>query len=128
MQLVLIVDDDPGVREVLSSFLTAAGYAVRVATGGREALELLGGGIRPDLFVLDLMMPGMSGLELIPVLRANPGWAGIPVVVLTGSKGYSAAQLQVEAVLLKPFNSVDVQAAIFLARASKRDPEGAGPA
>lgn len=119
---VLVVDDDVGVRAVLTQFLTAAGYAVRVASSGREALALLGAGLQPDLFVLDLMMPELGGLELIPLLRANPGWAGIPVVVLTGTKGYSATQLQVEAVLLKPFNSVDVQAAVFLARASRREP------
>ena len=121
---VLVVDDDAGVRQVLTHFLTAAGYAVRAAVNGREALSLLDRGTIPDLFVLDLMMPEMTGLELISVLRANPDWAGKPIIVLTGTKGYSAAQLHVEAVLLKPFNSLDVQAAVFLARASQRKREG----
>ena len=123
---VLVVDDDVGVREVLSHYLTAAGYAVCAASNGREALDLLDGGERPDLFVLDLMMPVMGGVELISALRAKPGWAETPIIVLTGTKGFSAAQLQVNAVLHKPFNAVDVQAAVFLARASKRSREGSG--
>ena len=123
---VLVVDDDVGVRDVLSAYLTAAGYAVRAASNGREALDLLDGGERPDLFLLDLMMPVMGGVELISALRAKPGWAGNPIIVLTGTKGFSAAQLHVDAVLHKPFNAVDVQAAVFLACASKRGREGSG--
>ena len=118
--IVLVVDDDASVRSALSRFLTAAGYTVRAAENGREALDLLAAGAQPSLLVLDLMMPEMTGLELIPALRSQARWVDIPIIVLTGTKGYSAAELQVDAVLLKPFNAVDVQAAVFLARAAKK--------
>lgn len=124
---VLVVDDDAAVRNSLSPFLVAAGYTVRSAANGREALELLSGGAKLNLLVLDLMMPEMTGLELISALHSNPKWADLPVIVLTGTKGYSAAGLQVDAVMLKPFNAVDVQAAIFLARAAKRARDGLPP-
>ena len=117
---VLVVDDDAVVRETLSRFLTAAGYTVRVVASGREALELLDGSAKLDLLVLDLIMPEMTGLEIIHALHSNLKWANIPVIVLTGTKGYTAAGLQVDAVLLKPFNAVDVQAAVFLAQVAKR--------
>jgi CheY-like chemotaxis protein len=124
---VLLVDDDASVREPLRRLLTDAGYNVRTASNGKEALELLNaGGATPELFLLDLMMPEMTGLELITALRLNPSWADIPVVVLTGTRGYSADELKVDAVLLKPFNAVDVRAAIYLARNSKRRPENGG--
>jgi len=124
---VLLFDDDASVREPLRRLLTEAGYEVRTASDGKEALELLKtGGAIPELFLLDLMMPEMTGLELITTLRINPSWADVPVVVLTGTRGYSAEELKVDAVLLKPFNAVDVRAAIYLARSSKRRPENRG--
>lgn len=117
---VLVVDDDAVVRETLSRFLTAAGYTVRVVANGREALDLLGASALPDLLVLDLMMPEMTGLELIPTLHSNPEWASLPIIVLTGTKGYTAARLQVDAILMKPFSAIDVQAAVFVAQVAKR--------
>ena len=70
--------------------------------------------------VLDVMMPEMTGPELIVELRADPRLSRLPVIVLTGTKGHSAAELQVDALLMKPFDAIDVQAAIFLARSSAR--------
>jgi CheY-like chemotaxis protein len=124
---VLVVDDDAGVREHLCRLLTAAGYDVHTVADGKQALALLNaGGAAPELFLLDLVMPEMTGLELIEELRLNPSWADIPVVVLTGTRGHSAHDLKVDAVLLKPFNAVDLRAAIYLARSSKRRPEDSG--
>lgn len=76
---VLVVDDDPTVAEVVAGYLTRAGYAVDLAADGPAALE--SAGVRwPDLVVLDLMLPGMDGLEVCRRLR---GRAPVPVVMLT---------------------------------------------
>lgn len=112
---VLIVDDEAPVRRVLAECLRKIGYAVSSASDGTEALQLLHTAQPPDLIVLDLMMPGMTGFEVLSALRANPDWASIPVVVLTATVGYSADHLDVDAMLLKPFDVVDVQAAVHLA-------------
>jgi CheY-like chemotaxis protein len=118
---VLVVDDELPVREILGRFLRQAGYEVNGASDGKEALDILQRGKLPDLIVLDLMMPVMSGFEVLNALRANPTWAKIPVIVLTATMGFSAGRLLVDATLQKPFEMVDVQAAIHVALASKRD-------
>jgi len=118
---VLVVDDELPVREVLGRFLRQAGYEVNSASDGKEALDIIQRGNLPDLIVLDLMMPVMSGFEVLNALRANPTWAKIPVIVLTATMGFSAGRLLVDATLQKPFEMVDVQAAIHVALASKRD-------
>ena len=117
---VLVIDDEQTVREVLARFLGKAGYAVLTAADGREALELVHAGDPPDLIVLDLMMPVMSGFEVLSALRTNPGWADIPVIVLTATMGFSAEHLEVDATLQKPFDMRDVQAAIETALAARR--------
>jgi CheY-like chemotaxis protein len=116
---VLIIDDEESVREVLSRFLTKAGYEVKVAANGQEALQMVNSQAPPDLIVLDLMMPVMSGFEVLSALRVNSEWRRIPVVVLTATMGYSAGHLQADAVLQKPFDSVTVQAAVAAAIAAK---------
>jgi len=122
---VLIVDDDVAVLEVLRRFLTKAGYDIRVASNGAAALELVHSGPPPDLMVLDLMMPVMSGFEVLSALRTNKDWANIPVIVLTATMGYSADHLDVDAMLLKPFDAKDVDAAIQAALESRRKKKGA---
>lgn len=117
---VLVVDDEVPVLEVLRRFLTRAGYQIQVASNGAAALELVHSGPAPDLIVLDLMMPVMSGFEVLSALRANKGWAEIPVIVLTATMGYSADHLDVDAILAKPFDIGDVDAAIQAALASRR--------
>lgn len=112
---MLIVDDEAPVRRILDDCLRKIGYDVAAASDGNEALRMLHDGPIPDLIVLDLMMPVMTGFEVLSSIRANPDWARIPVVVLTATVGYSADHLDVDAMLLKPFDVVDVQAAIHLA-------------
>ena len=79
---ILVVDDQPLVREVLERNLTVAGHHVRLAADGIEALESIRSH-RPDLILLDLMMPRMDGFEVIARLRDDPKLSTIPVVVLT---------------------------------------------
>src|SRR5579884_4326977 len=65
---VLVVDDEPTITEVVARYLNRAGYATRVAANGREALDAAANE-RPDLVVLDLMLPGIDGLEVMRRLR-----------------------------------------------------------
>lgn len=76
MQTVLIVDDDPAIGDLEEEVLGRAGYGVRRAYSGTEALLILRE-LRPDIVLLDLMLPGLSGEELLPALE------GIPVIVVS---------------------------------------------
>ncbi|MFD9219420.1 response regulator transcription factor [Streptomyces sp. NPDC060064] len=81
MHNILVVDDDPTVAEVVTGYLERAGFAVDRAADGPQALRLAAGR-RPDLVVLDLMLPGMDGLEVCRRLRAG-ALAAVPVIMLT---------------------------------------------
>ncbi len=78
---VLLVDDEPLVRKFISGSLVAAGYVVRVAVDGLDALGKLRAGL-PDLIISDLSMPRMSGLEFLNVVRRR--FPQIPVIVISG--------------------------------------------
>ncbi len=121
---ILVVDDEPSILEVLRRYLTKAGYQIQVAPHGAAALEMVHSGLMPDLIVLDLMMPVMSGFEVLSTLRVNKGWAEIPVILLTATTGYSADHLDVDAILPKPFDIAGVDAAIQAALASRRTKKG----
>ncbi len=79
---ILIVDDDPEIRESLKDVLEAEGYSIAVAANGREALERLRVET-PSLVLLDLMMPVMSGGEVLAELRKSDAHRELPVVVLS---------------------------------------------
>jgi CheY-like chemotaxis protein len=79
---VLVVDDDPKAVELICKFLTVPDYAVVRAYSGSEAITLAQT-LKPDLILLDLMMPEMSGFEVVKILQANGDTAGIPIVVVT---------------------------------------------
>jgi len=81
-RLVLVVDDDPDIRALAHLALSQDGHTVIEAASGQEALALVDGQT-PDLIVLDLLMPGQGGLEVLEILRSKPATAALPVVVLT---------------------------------------------
>jgi DNA-binding response OmpR family regulator len=86
MSRVLVVDDDPTVRDVVSRYLTKAGYLVSVAGDGEAGLIAALGPPRPDLVVLDLMLPNRSGLDVCAQLRADGARNGrdyLPIIMLT---------------------------------------------
>ena len=82
-QRILLVEDDPDSRASLCQFLTHAGYSVVTADNGQQALDLIDRGIRPDLVVVDLMLPRVSGFDLITYLHTDPELRLIPTVVIT---------------------------------------------
>lgn len=88
---ILIVDDAEDLVELLEYNLTRAGFVVRTASNGRAALDLIARET-PDLVVLDLMMPGMSGTEVLRRLRAEKATASLPVIILT-AKGEETDQV-----------------------------------
>lgn len=109
---LLVVDDDPAVRELLSKALTAAGYLVDVAVDGASALARLSEKAY-DLMITDLKMPGQDGLSLIRQARLTT--QGLPVIVITG---YSSEATAIEAInlgvagyLTKPFRLPRILAA-----------------
>ena len=89
---VLLVDDSSFFRNMLTPVLTAAGYRVTCASGGAEALDLLGRGRRFDVIVSDIEMPGMDGFALAQALLAEPLAAGIPILALSSLTGSSVVQ------------------------------------
>jgi signal transduction histidine kinase/DNA-binding response OmpR family regulator len=82
---VLVVDDDPKAVEVIAAFLPTPAYAVVRAYSGSEAITLAQR-LRPDLILLDLMMPGVSGFEVVEALQRNSNTARIPILVLTAKE------------------------------------------
>ena len=80
---VLVVDDEPGIRDSLRDVLEDEGYAVKVAANGREALDLVPRLPRPFAIILDLIMPVMDGVQVYETIRANPALADVPIVVST---------------------------------------------
>ena len=79
---VLVVDDDPGSLELMAATLQTLGIEAQVATGGAQALEMIEQQL-PDAMILDLVMPGMNGFDLLHTLRAQPRWQALPVFVWT---------------------------------------------
>ncbi|MBZ5627974.1 MAG: response regulator [Acidobacteriia bacterium] len=82
-QIALVVDDSMLIRHTVSRFLEQRGFAVTSATNGLEAMQILDD-LLPDLIVTDLMMPKMTGSELITAVKKNPVTARVPLVVLAG--------------------------------------------
>jgi CheY-like chemotaxis protein len=101
---VLVVEDDPDLLGSLASFLQGEGYKVECARHGLEALGRLRGGCRPDVILLDLMMPIMSGWEFRDAQRQDSELCRIPVVVVSGMNDSArhAAWLEADGYVQKP--------------------------
>ena len=79
---ILVVDDEPDVRNFLAACLEDAGFNVNMAVDGLDALEKVEV-FNPDLMTLDMVMPGLSGIKVIRKLREKEKWANLPVIVIT---------------------------------------------
>jgi CheY-like chemotaxis protein len=85
MKHVLLVEDDPELRDYLRRTLEQGGWSVAEAPDGPGALALLDQRL-PDLMVVDLMLPGMDGISLIAAIRARPGGEHMPILVVTAKE------------------------------------------
>ena len=102
---VLVVEDDPSVRGLLHTLLSAEGYDVATASDGLAGL-VKAATTSPALILLDLMMPDLGGLRVLEELRRDPALAGTPVLVVTGKVEAVPAMRELvgdESVLIKPF-------------------------
>ena len=105
---ILVIDDDAGIRESLRDVLEDAGYEVVVAGDGRQALGMMSP--RPDVMLVDLMMPELDGWELLDELARTAPLADIPVCVLSAIASH--APPNAKAVLQKPVNLDDLLATV----------------
>jgi two-component system, OmpR family, response regulator ResD len=110
---VLVVDDEPTIGEVVCRYLQRAGYETRVALDGFEAVEIAEEQ-RPDLVVLDLMLPGIDGLEAMRRIRANG--ARTPIILLTArgeeSDRVIGLRLGADDYIVKPFSPAELVARV----------------
>ncbi len=110
---ILVVDDDPMIRDVLRTLLEQLGHLVVTAGGGREGIERLGIEL-PELLLLDLHMPDLDGLQTLERIRQR--WPTLPVVLVSGTVAdqllQRARQLGIAAILAKPFTREDLVAVV----------------
>jgi len=99
---VLIVEDDDDLRGLLRETIEATGHGVITAADGREALDVLSEGARPCLVLLDLMMPVMSGWEVLDALRRSGALDALPVVVVSAAARLGDALVGARGLLRKP--------------------------
>jgi DNA-binding response OmpR family regulator len=105
---VLIAEDDDHMRDALQELLVSEGYRVITAEDGLEALDWMSR-VSVDLVIVDILMPGLGGPELIRRLRETSEWAGVPILVLSGYADLARYRdLPVNDVQLKPFKLGDL--------------------
>jgi len=126
---ILVVDDDPQIREVLQTRLESKGYQVSTAADGHEALAALKRGAAVDLIITDLKMPGMDGLELLRRLPDTPG--SQPVIFLTAhgsvTEAVEAMKLGAYDFLEKPYSGADLLRMVKAALTAQQSPQAAAP-
>ncbi len=112
---VLLIEDEPNIAEAIRFILTREGWEVAVEADGAAALGRVRD-LAPDLLILDLMLPGMSGLEILTSLRGDPAYSALKVMMLT-AKGQprdreAAERVGVQAFMSKPFSNDDMRATV----------------
>lgn len=124
---MLVVDDEAQLRSSLRTLLEAEGFTVDVAADGEAALSLLAH-VVPDAILLDLMMPGQSGRQVLRALRAEPRLARVPVLVMTAVTGLaSPGELDGAEVIEKPFELERLLDRVALAVYRGRQARGTAP-
>jgi two-component system, OmpR family, alkaline phosphatase synthesis response regulator PhoP len=106
---ILFVDDEGEIREVVQMRLESNGYKVLTASNGKEALEKVASE-KPDLLILDIMMPELDGLSVLRALRKNEVTEHLPVIILSAKREESIGDLfrfeKISGYIEKPFDSV----------------------
>jgi CheY-like chemotaxis protein len=108
---IMVVDDNPDIITIVKTILEGKGYQVLSASGGQELLNLLTER-KPDLIILDIMMPEMDGLEVLGRLKAVAETASVPVILLTAKVQYEDVlggyKLGADYYITKPFTSTQL--------------------
>jgi DNA-binding response OmpR family regulator len=112
---VLLVEDEPNIKEAVSFILERDGWTVHAHADGTTAVAAVARHA-PDVLILDVMLPGCSGLDVLRALRADPATAGLPVLMLT-AKGQARDRAEAEALgvsrfMTKPFANREVVATV----------------
>jgi len=117
MDTILIVDDDPAIREIFTIYLEMREYQVLTAAGGRECLDLLNTQ-KPDLILLDMMIEPMDGWETLLAIRSSPASRTIPVIIITGKEATPEEILQygilIEDFIVKPIDFKKISASFHI--------------
>ncbi len=112
---VLLIEDEPNIAEAIRFILGRNGWHVFVQSDGRDGLAAVAA-VRPDLVILDLMLPGMGGMDVLCHLRRDPLTQNLPVMMLTakgqGRDREAATRAGVSAFMTKPFSNADMVAAV----------------
>ena len=127
MPQILVVEDDPDIADLIRHYLEKSGHAVQLLGSGAAVLPKVRAE-RPDLIVLDLMLPGLDGLMVCQALRADPLTAAIPIIMVTArgdeADRVSGLELGADDYVTKPFSAKELVARVsaLLRRTQRTDP------
>lgn len=132
MEKILVIEDERAIRELVAFACRASGFDVMQASSAEEGASLLAEA-KPDLIVLDWMLPGASGLEWLVELRSSPAWADVPVILLTArgteSDRVSGLEAGADDYVVKPFSPRELIArirAVLRRKVGSAAPKAAG--
>ena len=129
MLVILIVEDEPDIRDLIVLHLTREGFRCRTASNGVDALHEARAA-RPDLIVLDLMLPGLGGLEVCRRLRAEPATASLPIIMLTAKADevdrVVGLEMGADDYVVKPFSPKELVARVRAVLRRAQTPASAG--
>lgn len=116
MTKVMVVDDEESLLELVNAIFSAEGFEVITASSGQQCLDILKGE-QPDLILMDMMMPGMSGRETVEKIRENPQWKNLKVIFLTVARFSETGKQTLETLnvadyITKPFENDDLIARV----------------
>src|SRR6266852_3833222 len=119
---IMVVDDEPSIRKYLQTLLEVEGYGVSAVASGNEALEKIGDGERPDLIILDVLMPEMNGLETLKRIMQMDRTLNVIMLSCTNEVGtvVEAIRLGANDYLTKPFEKTELDAAMLKCRRKKQ--------
>lgn len=126
---IVVVDDDPVIRILVTEYLATQGHEVEVCSSGKECLTRLsksGGEVLPDIVILDLLMPEMSGAEVLQKIRNNKDTASLPVIMLSANSEAQAVtktyNVRADSYIQKPFVIQTILDAVKLLSPKNRVP------
>jgi len=112
-QHVLLIEDEPNIAEALCFILSRDGWRVTNVQDGARAVEVLHA-VNPDLVILDVMLPGVGGFDILDAIRADPQTAGLPVMILSakgqGRDREAAKRAGADLFMAKPFSNAEMLA------------------